>query len=48
MQTPGVYRRQVDIPAFGRSTLDLSCDCPGVPAINRTVYFYVSGFAIEE
>jgi len=48
MHAPGVYEREIDIPPSGRVTLDLLCECPQVQAINRAIYFYVSGFAIRE
>ena len=48
IRAPAVYARQVDIPASGRATVDITCECPGIKTPTRTVYFFVSGSAVKE
>jgi phosphoglycerol transferase len=48
MQVPGAYEKQIDMPASGRIALDITCDCPGVRTDNRTLYFWVSAFALSD
>lgn len=42
LQTPAEYRKTVDVR--GVASIDIECDCPGVRAGDRVLYFVVTGY----